>query len=92
MAKTALGLGATTIQRAPEMVQLIKSIETIREFLITQVCLSYIDLYEIFMTNSGLNVCTVGTKSSTTRRIANYRRTKKSIRPKITTGISISIM
>ena len=74
------------------MVQLIKSIETIREFLIKQICFSYIHLYEIFMTNFGMDVCTEGTSSGTTRRITNYRRTKKSIRPKITTGISISIM
>jgi hypothetical protein len=74
------------------MVQLIKSIETIREFLIKQICFSYIHLYEIFMTNSGMDACTEGTKSGTARRITNYRRTKKSIRPKITTGISISIM
>jgi hypothetical protein len=40
-AKTALGLGGTTILTAPKMVQLIKSIETIRE--------SFESLYVCFM-------------------------------------------
>jgi hypothetical protein len=35
------------------MVQLIKSIETISEFLIARLSLAYIYLYEIFMSVSG---------------------------------------
>jgi hypothetical protein len=45
-AKTALGLGGTTILRGPKMVQLIKSIETIRE--------SFENLYVCFMSLSML--------------------------------------
>ena len=52
-AKTALGLGVTTIQSVAKMVQLIKSIETISEFLIARLSLAYIYLYEIFMSVSG---------------------------------------